>query len=50
MIKMYRNQGLSFEQIAQKLNQAAFKTINNKPFAPMQVYRIFKRTKNEANK
>jgi DNA invertase Pin-like site-specific DNA recombinase len=50
MIKMYRNQGLSFEQIAQKLNQAAFKTRKNKPFAPMQVYRIFKRAINEASK
>ncbi len=44
MIRMYRNEGLSFEQIAKKLNQAAFKTRENKPFQPMQVYRIFKRS------
>jgi DNA invertase Pin-like site-specific DNA recombinase len=42
MIEMYRNQGLSFEQIASKLNGAKFKTRKNKDFQPMQVYRIFK--------
>jgi DNA invertase Pin-like site-specific DNA recombinase len=44
MIKMYRKEGLSFEQIAEKLNQAKFKTRENKQFMPMQVYRIYKRT------
>jgi hypothetical protein len=43
MIRMYGSEGLSFEQIAQKLNQAAFRTRENKPFQAMQVYQISKR-------
>jgi DNA invertase Pin-like site-specific DNA recombinase len=43
MIRMYRNEGLSFEQIADRLNQAAFRTREGKPFLPMQVYRIHQR-------
>ncbi len=44
LIKMYREKGLSYAKIAEKLNQSTYKTRTGKPFHAMQVQRIHQRT------
>ncbi len=43
MIDMYREGGLTYREITEKLNEKQFRTREGKPFSPMQVYRIYKR-------
>jgi DNA invertase Pin-like site-specific DNA recombinase len=43
LIVMYREKGMSYAKIAQKLNQSTYKTRTGKPFHAMQVQRIYQR-------
>ncbi len=42
-VKMLKEQGLSYNHIADRLNDEGFKTRQDKPFQAMTVYRILKR-------
>ena len=40
LIRLYRNEGLTYQAIAQRLNRMGFATRRGKPFQPMSVYRL----------